>query len=56
MWPNSLENADLVTYAEEIFNGKLNFLCSYMAKGLWFYVSNFIYRNIIINHVVILQW
>ena len=28
MWPNPQETADLVTYTEEIFNGKLLFLCS----------------------------
>ena len=28
MWPNPQENADLVTFIEEIFNGKLHFLCS----------------------------
>ena len=25
MWPNSKKTADLVTFTEEIFNGKLNF-------------------------------
>ena len=28
MWPNSQETADLVTFTEEILNGKLHFLCS----------------------------
>ena len=28
MWPNPLEIADLVTCTEEIFNGRLHFLCS----------------------------
>ena len=28
MWPNQQETADLVTFTEEILNGKLNFLCS----------------------------
>ena len=28
MWPNPQENADLVTFTEEILNGKLHFLCS----------------------------
>ena len=27
MWPNPQETADLVTFTEEIFNGKLHFLC-----------------------------
>ena len=28
MWPNPQETVDLVTFTEEIFNGKLHFLCS----------------------------
>ena len=28
MLPNPQETADLVTFTEEIFNGKLHFLCS----------------------------
>ena len=28
MWPNPEETSDLVTFTEEIFNGKLNFLCN----------------------------
>ena len=28
MWPNPQETADLVTFTEEIFNGKLDVLCS----------------------------
>ena len=28
MWPNLQETADLVTFTEEILNGKLHFLCS----------------------------
>ena len=28
MWPNPLETADLVTFTEEIFNGKFHFLSS----------------------------
>ena len=28
MWPNPQEIADLVTFTEEILNGKLHFLCS----------------------------
>ena len=28
MWPNPQETADLVTFTEKIFNGKLDFLCS----------------------------
>ena len=28
MWPNPQETMDLVTFTEEILNGKLHFLCS----------------------------
>ena len=28
MWPNPQEVADLVTFTEEILNGKFNFLCT----------------------------
>ena len=28
MWPNSQKTVDLVTFTEEICNGKLHFLCS----------------------------
>ena len=28
MWPNPQETMDLVTFSEEIINGKLYFLCS----------------------------
>ena len=32
MWPNPLETADLVTFTEEVLNGKLYFACSDFAK------------------------
>ena len=28
MWPNPQETADVVTFTEEILNGKLDFLCN----------------------------
>ena len=28
MWPNPQKTADLVTFTEDILNGKLHFLCS----------------------------
>ena len=28
MWPNPQVNVDLLTFTEEILNGKLHFLCS----------------------------
>ena len=35
MWPNPQFPADLVTFTEEILNGKLHFLC-----GVPYYVRN----------------
>ena len=32
MWPNPEETADLVTFTDDIFNGK-HFLCSVMESG-----------------------
>ena len=37
MWPNPQFSADLVTFTEEILNGKLHFLCSVS----WNYFSGF---------------
>ena len=34
MWPNPQETADLVTFTEEILNGKLHFLCNGNGKGI----------------------
>ena len=34
MWPNTQETADLVTFTEEMLNGKLYFLCSVSLQGL----------------------
>ena len=33
MWPNPQEFADLVTFTEEMLNGKLHFLCSVVYGG-----------------------
>ena len=35
MWPNPQETADLVTFTEKIFNGKLRFLCNVAARSKW---------------------
>ena len=35
MWPNPQETADLVTFTEEILNGKLHFLCSVLGTLLF---------------------
>ena len=38
MWPNSQETADLVTFTEEIVNGKLLFLCiKIIFESFWKY-------------------
>ena len=33
MWPNPQEAADLVTFTDEILNGKLHFVCSVCYVG-----------------------
>ena len=33
MMPNTQETADLVIFNEEIFNGKLHFLCSFLESS-----------------------
>ena len=33
MWPNPQKTADLVTFVEEILNGKPHFLCSVITGG-----------------------
>ena len=41
MWLNPLEIADLVTFTEEILNGKLHFLCTIwlvVTKGVKFFL------------------
>ena len=41
MWPYPQEIADLVTFTEEILNGKLHFLCSASFKILlvWIFIE-----------------
>ena len=45
MWPNLQETADLVTFTEEILNGKLHFLCSasnnFKIWRMWFFLLKF---------------
>ena len=36
MWPNPQETTDFVTFTEEILNGKLHVLCSYLQVNLDF--------------------
>ena len=49
MWPNPQENADLLTFTEEILNGKLHFLCSEFFSTDWkvtYYATLVSVRNI----------
>ena len=39
MWPNPRFPADLLTFTEEIFNGKLYFLCSASQFQAWFEIE-----------------
>ena len=48
MWPNPQETAYLVTFIEEILNGKLHFLCSVIDQSVIFYnASNLFGGNVI---------
>ena len=38
MWPDPQETADFVTFTEEIFNGKLHFMCSEFYSSKYYYV------------------
>ena len=42
MWPNPLETVDLVTFTEEILNGKLHFLYSAVSLQMYMFHSSFI--------------
>ena len=50
MRPNSQESADLVTFTEEIFEGKLYFLCSvreFVYQSVIIYYSRLIYHSVL---------
>ena len=47
MWPNLQETADLVTFTEEILNGKLHFLCIVISNMLHF--SNMFQKKFLQN-------
>ena len=38
MWSNPQATADLVTFTEEVLNGKLHFLCSVKVIVMWTYL------------------
>ena len=40
MWPNPQETAGLLTFTKEIFNGKLQFLCS-VKSGISSYLNTY---------------
>ena len=45
MWPNPQETANLVQFPEEIFHGKLHFLCS-RAGQKTFWEENYVSKEI----------
>ena len=47
MWPDPQKTADLVTFTEEILNGKLHFLCSasYAPKIIFSELRVFLHGN-----------
>ena len=46
MWPNPKETAELITFTEEILNGKIDFLCIVFSSLLIFGLINDIPVNI----------
>ena len=49
MWPYPQETADLVTFTEEILNGKLYFLCSVYWEYSWpkkYFVQTTFHNNL----------
>ena len=67
MWPNPQEPADLVTFTEEILNGKLQFLCSDKTINwcLWVFLPSSIGNNsfywherkgLLQSHMIIHKW
>ena len=48
MWPNPRETGNLVTFNEEILNGKLHFLCSEVKLSTW--------CNMVIMNLVFISW
>ena len=51
MWPNPHETANLVTFTEEILNGKLPFLCSDSSTFDFLQGSEYIYDFITLHSV-----
>ena len=52
MWPNPQETVDLVTFTEEILNGKLHTLCSVMEEPnnlLWITEENLHCKSLIVQ-------
>ena len=57
MWPDPLETADLVTFTEEILNGKLHFLCSVRSVWQTIYFSKHKFDNTWIwNRCILFYW
>ena len=51
MSPNLQETADLVTFTEEILNGKLHFLCSDAEIGIQRPAQNILAKKWLINSI-----
>ena len=53
MGPNPQETADLVTFTEEILNGKLHFLCNEIVKfGMYFCTPSDIKATVFLTFAV----
>ena len=52
MWPNPQFPADLVTFTEKIFNGKLHFLCSVSCEFCYFFPEQLVQNPCITQNIV----
>ena len=49
MWPDPKETADLVTFIEETFNGKLDFLCGDIYRKTRYYIKKNQYQDLLLR-------
>ena len=52
MWPNPQFSANLITFAEEILNGELQFLCSAIYKTEELLENNLGSGNMLVSHEI----
>ena len=51
MWPNPLETADLITFNEEIIDGKIDFFVQ------WMFLSHFLFFDSLVEKLLVhMKW